>query len=348
MRQLIYVITFTGRFDEMRRFYQHGLGLPLRHAERDWVEFDTAGASLALHRMSDPKRQGMMLRFATPDLDAALDELRGRGLEPDGPAIETPAGRLAPFLDPDGNPLTLLQPATPVPSGAGSPIQTVIVHVADMVAATGFYRDRFGLIAQIQFPWWTQFDTGATQFALHPRVAPTDQLRHHAQRVVVGFEVPDLDALARDLSTRKLRFSGGPVEQRFGSFAEVTDPDGYVVLFRRSEPREPLSPDGVEALEDESPRRGKMRPPRKKTAHSASRVAVKPEYHAKKRAARESKRQPRPTKKRPKSAKPGAASGRLHKSERRSAERKRTGEAAVSRSKPVKRAAARRGGRGRA
>ena len=359
MRHLLYVIHFTGRFDDMRRFYAEGLGFPVRREDGDdWVELDTAGASIALHRMDDPKRQGTLLRFATPDLDAALAELRDRGLESEGDVVESPGGRVASFGDSDGNLIQLMEPATPVPSGAGDPLDTVIVNVGDMVNATGFYRDRFGLPVLLQSPWWTELDTGATKVSLHPRVAPTDELRHNAQAIVCGFEVPNLEDLGRELKDRGVEFSGGPVDQRYGRFAEVTDPDGNVVLFRRSAPRMPLDPRLVdeeqiaESYEDEMPHQVAMRKPLKKGTKATSKVALKPEYHEKKKpAARGSKNgtkaeraRPRP---RPKSAKPGAASGRLHKAERRSATRKKTAVAAVSRTKPVKRASAKSGGRKR-
>ncbi len=352
MRHLLSVIHFTGRFDAMRRFYGHGLGLPIRRDEDDWAEFDTAGAAIALHRADDASRQGMSLRFVTDDLDATLTELRDRGLEHDGEITESEFGRSAGFWDADGNLLTLLEPGEPMPSGAGPPLETLIVNVADMVAATAFYRDRFGIPVLLQSPWWTELDTGATKVSLHPRVAATDELRHNAQAIVVGFDVPSLEDVGRELAERGLVFSGGPVDQRYGRFAEITDPDGNVVLFRRSEPRMPLDPSYSEgeqisdAYEDDSPHRTAMRKPGKKTAKATSRLAVKPAYHAKKRTAK-SANGTRPAKKTPKSAKPGAASGRLHKSERRSAVRKKTAVAAASRGKPVKRAAAKTGGRRR-
>jgi len=354
MRHLISVIHFTGRFDDMREFYEQGLALPVRRTEKGWVEFDTAGASIALHRMDDPARQGTVLRFVTDDLDAALAELEDRGLEADGGIVKFAQGRLAAFWDADGNLLNLLEPATPAPSGAGPPLETLIVNVTDMVAATAFYRDRFGLPVLLQSPWWTELDTGATKVSLHPRVSPTDELRHNAQPIVVGFDVPSLEEVGEDLRERGLDFSGGPVEQRYGRFAEVTDPDGNVVLFRRSEPRAPLGPTRLDQqeltdeYEDDSPHQATMRKPVKKRAKATSRVALKPEYHEKKKtAAKASNGTPARPRPRPKSAKPGAASGRLHKAERRSAARKKSAVAAASRSKPVKRAAAKTGGRRR-
>ena len=356
MRHLLYVIHFTGRFDDMRRFYEDGLALPARRDDGDdWVEFDTAGASIALQRMDDPRRQGTLLRFGTPDLDAALTELSDRGLEIDGDVVESAGGRVASFSDADGNRIQLMEPASPVPSGAADALDTVIVNVGDMVAATGFYRDRFGLPVLLQSPWWTELDTGASKVSLHPRVSPTDELRHNAQAIVCGFEVPNIDELGRELKERGVEFTGGPVDQRYGRFAEVTDPDGNVVLFRRSAPRAPLDPKRVdeeqiaESYEDETPHQVAMRKPVKKGAKATSKVALKPAYKAKKKAAASASKNGTPSRprSRPKSAKPGAASGRLHKSERRSAARKKAAVAAASRTKPVKRASAKSGGRRR-
>ena len=347
MRHLVYVIAFTGRFGEMRKFYERGLGLPVRRAEEDWVEFDTAGASLALHRMKDPSRQGLMLRFVTTDLDGALAELSERGLEPDGEVVEFRDGRLANFWDVDGNPLTLLEPAAPVPSGAGPPIATVIVNVADMVAAVGFYRDRFAIPVLLESSWWTELDTGATKVALHPKSEPTDELSHNAQAVVVGFEVADLEALGRELAERGLDFSGGPVDERYGRFAEVTDPDGNVVLFRRPAARAPLSPvhhdvaPPAPAFDDDAPSHAAMRKPLKKRTTAGSRLLVKPEYHAKKPAVARPKHPAKPAAVRNNTRlKTKPATGRLKKAERKSAVRKKTAVARASRTKPVKRAAA--------
>lgn len=354
MRHLLYVIHFTGRFDDMREFYARGLALPVRREEKGWVEFDTAGASIALQRTDDPARQGTVLRFAAADLDAELAELAERGLEPDGEIVTFSRGRLASFWDGDGNQLQLFEPTMPAPSGAGPALDTLIVNVGDMVAATTFYRDRFGLPVLLQSNWWTELDTGATQLSLHPRVAPTDELRHNAQAIVAGFEVPELEELGRELAPRGVEFSGGPVDQRYGRFAEVTDPDGNIVLFRRSEPRAPLEPHPAdeaalaEAYGDDAPARAAMRKPGKKRAKATSRVAIKPAY----RTPRADTHTVRPSagaakKKAPKRARPGTASGRLHKSERRSVARKKAAVAAVSRRKPVKRAAAKRSGRAR-
>lgn len=367
MRHLIYVIACTARFEEMRDFYERGLRLPLRHAERDWAEFDTAGAAFALQREDDPARQGLVLRFATDDLDATLDELAGRGIEPAHGVGDSERGRVADLWDADRNLISLLQPATPVPSGAGQRMSAVILNVRDMAAATAFYRDRFGLTAVVESPWWTEFDAGATRLSLHPRVAPGRELRHNAQAIVVGFAAQDLAELEDELADRGVSFSGGPVEERYGRFAEVQDPDGRVVLFRESGPRHGPSPEELsEAFETDAPTHAAMRPAGKQYARKVSRVAVKPAYREKKAA---KVAPPRPAPKRsapsergagpagtrrkprkrndPERVKTRPAIGRLRKAEDRSVRRKKRAVASASRAKPVKRRAAGRPRRGR-
>jgi catechol 2,3-dioxygenase-like lactoylglutathione lyase family enzyme len=357
MRRLIYVIVYTGRFEEMREFYQHGLALPPRHSEEDWIEFDTAGASLALHRMDDPARRGVVLRFEADDLDATLAEFAARGLTPAVKA--TPMGRLAEVFDPDDNSLSLLEPASPVPSGAGPRVPVVILNVANMEASTGFYRDRFGLNALVQSAWWTEFDSGATRLSLHPRAA-AGELRHNAQALVVGFASENLESLADELADRDLEFSAGPLEQRYGRFAEVEDPDGNVVLFRESGPHHAPTPHEVAAaFEDDAPLHAAMRPAGKQHARKTSRVAVKPAYKEKKPAkaapAKRAKSAPsvrgegpagtrrKPLKSSdPERVKTRPAVGHLKKAERRSAQRKKIAVAKASRAKPLKRAVAKR------
>ena len=360
MRRLIYVAIFTDRFDDMREFYERGLGLPARATSRGWIAFDTAGASLALRRVDDPKRQGIIGRFETEDLEEALAELHEQGLDPE--EIENfDLGRAASYFDGDGNLISLLQPSTPAPSGAGPTLSSLILNVGDMVTATTFYRDRFGLRPLVQSTWWTEFDTGATRLTLHPRVSATDELRHNAQPIVVGLAAPSLEELHHELIGRGLDFSGGPVEQRYGRFAEIEDPDGNVVLFRESGPRHAPAPEDLaESYEDESPHQAAMRSPARKAARATSRVAIKPAYKPKKSAgtngagAAKARRKtatvrgegPAGTRRKPlRSNDPERvrlrpASGHLREAERRTLERKKRAVAAASRRKPVKRAAA--------
>jgi catechol 2,3-dioxygenase-like lactoylglutathione lyase family enzyme len=347
VHHLHYVVAFTGNFDAMRRFYERSLELRVRRAEPDWVEFDTVGASFALHRMDDPGRQGQMLRFVTDDLDASLAELAARGLERDGDVIEFRGSRMAGFFDADGNHLQLIQPAHAAPSGAGPRIERVILHVRDVARATAFYHQRMGIPVLNASAETAELDSGATRLTLRSLAIDNGELRCGTQAVVLGFDVPSIEELGRELAGRGLVFTGGPSELEFGRSAEVTDPDGRRVLFRSNDSF--ISPvvsldyadyGNEDEWDDESPTRDAMRKPVVKGAKATSRVAVKPVYRAKKKAKPRAKVTARPknTPANTRAVKP--ATGRLKKAERRSAARKKAALARSSRSKPVKRAVA--------
>ncbi len=141
MSRLMYAIEFTGQFDAMREFYSERVGLRIRHEEPRWVEFDTAGAILALHEMRDEARQGVALRFETDE--AGRRAMEARGAPPCVP-VEATQGRFADLRDPEGNLLQLIEPRRPGPAGDGPRIERVILNVHDFPRAVSFYRGPMG------------------------------------------------------------------------------------------------------------------------------------------------------------------------------------------------------------
>jgi catechol 2,3-dioxygenase-like lactoylglutathione lyase family enzyme len=97
MDRLGYVILFTGDIAGMRRFYEDGIGLTAREHSAEWVEFDTAGATLALAAMADPARRGVELRFLTGDIEARVAELSSRGAAFDPPGVDYDQSRSTPW-----------------------------------------------------------------------------------------------------------------------------------------------------------------------------------------------------------------------------------------------------------
>ena len=86
-------------------FYQDVLGLqPNGHAPARWVEFDIAGVTFGLGDFPEVGKPGTAnsLALEVEDLDAALAELKAKGLEPWGP-YETPVCHMGGITDPDGN-----------------------------------------------------------------------------------------------------------------------------------------------------------------------------------------------------------------------------------------------------
>ena len=191
MSRLMYAIAFTKNFDSMREFYEKHVGLRIRNQERQWVEFDTSGAVLALHDMPDDRKQGLVLRFETADLDAERRALAGHGVHLEG-EFRLAMGRLADVWDPEGNLLSICQPERPAAEGKGPTIERVILNARDFGRAVAFYRGSMRFPVTEEAPHWVEFDTGDTRLAVHHRPAGGDQPRHAEQPIAVVFATDDL------------------------------------------------------------------------------------------------------------------------------------------------------------
>ncbi len=357
MDRLSDVIIFSGDLAGMKRFYE-SVGLTAREHSPEWVEFDTAGATLALRAMPDPGRRGIQLRFATADIDARVRELAGRGVKFDPPGIERfPWGRLAYLWDPEGRHLTLWQPAEPSPPGKG-PALSVVVNCRDLAAVKAYYRDALGFKATVDSPSWVQLAVGEAGMGLHPRADRPGAEEHHALGITIGFAIPDLATWYEKARARGVVFTVPPTDRGAGTFADAVDPDGNEVTFRDVPEPEPLEEQLAEAFEDDdAPRRAAIRKPVKKRATAGSRLALKPAYRTRKTTAtkrRSSKpfarvASPRGTgpagarkkpkrKHDPKRARTKPAIGRLRKAVRRTLTSQKRAVAIASKAKPVKRA----------
>ncbi len=94
-------------------FYRDLLGLEVRHDYGEYVEFDLAPATLALHKADHPEEstRGVGLFFVVDDVDAVVARLRQKGLTPVQPLADQNFGyRTAMYLDPFGNRIELATP----------------------------------------------------------------------------------------------------------------------------------------------------------------------------------------------------------------------------------------------
>ncbi len=360
MDRLEYVIIFTGDMAGMRRFYQDGLGLAASEHSPEWVEFDTSGATLALHAMPDPDKRGVQLRFATGDIEARVKELSGRGARFDPPGIERfPWGRLAYLWDPEGNHLTLRESSAPHVPGTG-PGLSAVINCRDMEAQKRYYRETLGFPATLESSWWVQLVAGDAGLGLHPCTGGAARTEsHHDRGITIGLAVTDLVAWHGESASRGIAFTAPPADRGFGIMADASDPDGNPVTFRETPEPETLEEQLAEPFEDEAvPRRVAIRKTVKKRVKATSRVATRPQYRAAKPAARKRRRVTKPlarvastrgtgpagTRKKPKrkhdpkraGTKP--ATGRRKKAERRTFKSQKQAIASASRRKPVKRA----------
>jgi len=367
MSRLSYVVAFTKNFDAMRVFYSERIGLRIRQQDKQWVEFETGGAILALHHMSDERKQGLVPRFLTPDLDAERRAIESHGARMED-EFRLPNGRAADVWDPDENMISILEPQRAVEAGEGPAIERVILNVRDFGRAVAFYRGAMGLRVLEEAEHWAEFDTGETRLAVHQRLGGANHPRHAEQPITVAFGSDDLAAWCDDMRARDLRFMTAPVMEEFGLYAEATDPDGRIVVFHEPPPPPSLEDELAEAYEsDATPRRIAIRKPVKKGSATVSMMALKPAYKEK-----EAPRRRRPSattqsvasvrgagpehaRLRPKrtadekKARTKPAIGRLRKAELKTGANHRTAAARASKGRPVKggsaNAARRRGSR---
>ncbi len=96
-------------------FYGNVLGFNLLFKREDWSEFDIDGQRLTLHKEEIPsgKNPGgrVIVSFEAKPIEKIVESLKVKGVRFKGEVEVYPYGKLAWFLDPDGNILGLYEPA---------------------------------------------------------------------------------------------------------------------------------------------------------------------------------------------------------------------------------------------
>ena len=92
-------------------FYSDKLGLTVSQQEDEWAELEADGLKIGLNARDEesPGAEGGAVVAFRPDaeLEQAVKDLGGQGVEFTGGISEHPWGRIANFTDPDGNALQL-------------------------------------------------------------------------------------------------------------------------------------------------------------------------------------------------------------------------------------------------
>jgi predicted enzyme related to lactoylglutathione lyase len=114
-----YVNIFVNDLDRAVHFYADTLGLPLKFSDEKfgYASFATPGAGLALARVEPDAADAAKLvgrhtgiGLGVPDIEAAYEELKGKGVRFTMPPTKQPwGGVLALFCDSEGNILYLDQ-----------------------------------------------------------------------------------------------------------------------------------------------------------------------------------------------------------------------------------------------
>jgi predicted enzyme related to lactoylglutathione lyase len=279
MERVTYVILVTSDMERMKRFYRDQLGLKLRLDRPRWVEFETAGATLALNPVTELRPRGIEVVLDVADVLLRKQELESRGVHFDTDVMRIATGAVALFHDPDGALVTLYTPDEPYqPAVDGPALSMAIVNCHDLHASKAFWRNVVGLRTTTESGWWVEFDTGDAHLALAPRRDLGTGEHHHARPMALAIESDDLMAWSDRLHARGVEFVTAAHDTPYGVMADVRDPDGNVLVLHEPPVRDTDEDEVEEVFATDGPTRETIRKPGTSKARAISKVAIRPRY----------------------------------------------------------------------
>jgi len=109
----IHAIVFTKDAEAARAFFRDVLGLESVDAGGGWLIFALPPAEIAAHPSDEPGRHELYLMC--DDIEAAVEELAGKGVEVAGPVSDQGWGLVTALKLPGGGELGLYEPRHPSP-----------------------------------------------------------------------------------------------------------------------------------------------------------------------------------------------------------------------------------------
>ena len=112
MSATLSVYIMTPDLEGLRRFYEAGLGARAGERSGNWVPFELAGATFALHAAQPDGEEGLQqvsYGFGVGDVDAALARFEGAGAKVLRGVADESYGRKATLEDPDGRVFEIVQ-----------------------------------------------------------------------------------------------------------------------------------------------------------------------------------------------------------------------------------------------
>ena len=108
----IHGLFYTSQAAELRAFLRDKLGLPSTDIGDGWLIFDFANGDLGVHPTGDGEVQSGThdISFFTNDLEATVEELKGRGVEIDGDIADHGYGFVTHIVMPGGLRIQIYQP----------------------------------------------------------------------------------------------------------------------------------------------------------------------------------------------------------------------------------------------
>ncbi len=115
---LAYTVVYVSDMEKSTAFYRDVLSVPLDHAVEGWAQFKSNGAALVLHPKFEqdktpPSGGTVRLTFRVDDLGAEYRRLTAHAVKFLAPPATVGFGKHATLLDPEGNPIDLIEWAPP-------------------------------------------------------------------------------------------------------------------------------------------------------------------------------------------------------------------------------------------
>jgi lactoylglutathione lyase len=143
---LAYTVVYVSDMEKSIAFYRDVLGIPLDYTVEGWTQFKSNGAALVLHpRLEQSKSpasgSAVRITFRVDDLDAEYRRLIAQLVR----FLASPAtvgfGKHATLLDPEGNPIDLIEWAAPQQARIVSDSTVVNDIIARSSEAMGVLED---------------------------------------------------------------------------------------------------------------------------------------------------------------------------------------------------------------
>jgi predicted enzyme related to lactoylglutathione lyase len=113
-------------------------------------------------------------------------------------------------------------------------LDTIILHVKNLTLSAKFYKNMLGLKQIDNQSKWKSFDLGDTILGLEPWHPGTEDERPLKHGISIGFEVQDVDIKFLDLEKKGAHVLVEPRDEKFGRYAEIVDPEGYIVMLYKT------------------------------------------------------------------------------------------------------------------
>ncbi len=118
-----------------------------------------------------------------------------------------------------------------------SRLDILIIHVADIEKSAHFYKNILNLKQLKDESGWKTFEMDHQILALQTWDAEIKDERPVKYGITLAFDIDDVDTTILQLKAKGAHILVEPRTKDFGRFAEIVDPDGYIIMLVTTTPK---------------------------------------------------------------------------------------------------------------